>query len=220
MIHRGTTIAIVVAACSALLVGFSSPSQAFHSSTDGDLIGTVRADLDIGEQLGNGSYLFPTAATKNTSPQTFTADSSADLETDAIVKAAEPYLRVINQHGNTLHYIALRTAASDGVSVEFLRAFASINDMLGAGELYGDRGLFPVWGNWCGPLHSGPGAPVDLLDRACMRHDKCYSWGGGNCSCDKALIANIDKDFERMAADAQRVAKIIRAAFVLKTKGC
>ncbi len=30
------------------------------------------------------------------------------------------------------------------------------------------------YGNWCGPMHSGPDAPVDDLDQLCYDHDKCY----------------------------------------------
>ena len=51
----------------------------------------------------------------------------------------------------------------------------------------------PVHGNWCGPDH-GKGEAVDALDRACMRHDKCYQQRGfGDCECDAQLINDIDE---------------------------
>lgn len=31
-----------------------------------------------------------------------------------------------------------------------------------------------TYGNYCGPGHTGPGAPVDDLDDCCMAHDTCY----------------------------------------------
>lgn len=32
-----------------------------------------------------------------------------------------------------------------------------------------------VHGRYCGPGHSGPGAPVDALDAACKAHDEAYA---------------------------------------------
>jgi len=47
-----------------------------------------------------------------------------------------------------------------------------------------------LYGNWCGPGQSGPGAPVDRVDQVCCRHDRCYSSRGYfDCKCDRDLIA-------------------------------
>jgi hypothetical protein len=49
-----------------------------------------------------------------------------------------------------------------------------------------------VYGNWCGPGHSGPGAPIDRVDQVCCRHDKCYSNRGSlDCSCNRDLITSM-----------------------------
>jgi Phospholipase A2 len=49
-----------------------------------------------------------------------------------------------------------------------------------------------VYGKWCGPGNSGPGAPIDRVDQVCCRHDKCYSNRGYfDCSCDRDLIASM-----------------------------
>jgi hypothetical protein len=49
-----------------------------------------------------------------------------------------------------------------------------------------------IYGNWCGPGHSGPGAPIDRVDQVCCRHDKCYGDRGSfDCSCDRDLIASM-----------------------------
>ena len=54
------------------------------------------------------------------------------------------------------------------------------------------RGLPCLHGNWCGPLCSGPGAPVDAVDAACKKHDKCYGkYGYFNCGCDLQLIQDL-----------------------------
>lgn len=49
-----------------------------------------------------------------------------------------------------------------------------------------------VHGNWCGPLCSGPAAPIDGVDEQCKKHDECYaSRGYFACSCNKELIQNL-----------------------------
>ncbi len=61
----------------------------------------------------------------------------------------------------------------------------------GAGQVAGQVAPkigIPVYGNWCGPGHSGPGAPIDDLDACCMTHDRCYDREGYlDCGCDFAL---------------------------------
>jgi hypothetical protein len=48
---------------------------------------------------------------------------------------------------------------------------------------------FCLYGNWCGPGCSGPGPPIDDLDRCCQIHDTCYdARGWGACSCDRDLM--------------------------------
>lgn len=49
-------------------------------------------------------------------------------------------------------------------------------------------------GNWCGPLCSGPKAPVDGVDSCCRTHDRCYGIRGYfACSCDKGLHKCLNK---------------------------
>src|SRR5262249_32622593 len=58
-----------------------------------------------------------------------------------------------------------------------------------AGQL---QGIPCVYGKWCGPGCSGPGAPVDNVDQCCQAHDQCYTDRGYfACSCDKRLLACI-----------------------------
>lgn len=45
-----------------------------------------------------------------------------------------------------------------------------------------------IYGNWCGPGCSGPGAPISSVDTCCQTHDNCYgSRGYFACSCDLEL---------------------------------
>ncbi|MGC5326030.1 phospholipase A2 family protein [Brevibacillus sp. SYSU BS000544] len=48
---------------------------------------------------------------------------------------------------------------------------------------------FCLYGRWCGLNCSGPGKPIDSVDRCCMKHDKCYDkYGKFNLSCDKKFM--------------------------------
>jgi hypothetical protein len=52
--------------------------------------------------------------------------------------------------------------------------------------------FYKIYGNYCGPGNRG-GDPIDGLDAACMKHDKCYFANGrNNCDCDKDLLIDID----------------------------
>ena len=45
-----------------------------------------------------------------------------------------------------------------------------------------------IHGKWCGARCSGPGTPIDAVDRCCKAHDLCYdSKGYSSCSCDRRL---------------------------------
>lgn len=75
----------------------------------------------------------------------------------------------------------------------------------------------PVYGNWCGPGHSGPGAPIDDLDTACMHHDQCYSARGYfNETCDRELIAEIRAHYSSMGFKEKVFATAILAVFGVK----
>ncbi len=57
------------------------------------------------------------------------------------------------------------------------------------------------YGNWCGPLKSGPDAAADSLDSCCQVHDGCYDEigddlnyfqchkAGAKADCDTAFVA-------------------------------
>ncbi|MDO4910208.1 MAG: phospholipase A2 family protein [Corynebacterium sp.] len=50
----------------------------------------------------------------------------------------------------------------------------------------------PLYGRWCGPGYSGPGAPIDAIDEACMRHDLCYNhMGYFDPLCDQILVDRV-----------------------------
>ncbi|MDO4909658.1 MAG: phospholipase A2 family protein [Corynebacterium sp.] len=52
----------------------------------------------------------------------------------------------------------------------------------------------PLYGNWCGPGFSGPGAPIDAIDEACMRHDLCYEhMGYFDELCDSILTERVSR---------------------------
>jgi len=61
------------------------------------------------------------------------------------------------------------------------------------------KGIFPVHGNWCGPLHPKKNLTVDpvaidQLDEICRKHDKCYQQNYYTAViCDQKLINDINQ---------------------------
>jgi hypothetical protein len=56
-------------------------------------------------------------------------------------------------------------------------------------EGVGVDGIPCIYGRWCGPGCSGPGAPIDDVDACCQAHDRCYGTRGySSCSCDRELL--------------------------------
>lgn len=47
------------------------------------------------------------------------------------------------------------------------------------------------YGNWCGANNSGPGEPINSLDRACMGHDICLQQGTYVCDCDTRFVNSL-----------------------------
>lgn len=46
-----------------------------------------------------------------------------------------------------------------------------------------------IYGRWCGPGCSGPGAPINDVDDCCRQHDFCYDRKGYfSCSCNRDLL--------------------------------
>jgi hypothetical protein len=84
-----------------------------------------------------------------------------------------------------------------------------------------------VYGNWCGPGHSGPGAPVDPVDQVCCKHDKCYSSEGYlDCKCDRDLVRRLPAAMADRRTSASGVAwgaaaiALFTATPCLCHKGC
>ena len=99
----------------------------------------------------------------------------------------------------------LEDAQKDGASQDLLEVGRFYNSFAASYGQKNDgvsaRAGFPVHGNWCGPGHSGPGEPVDTLDRLCMHHDQCYAAVGYfNMACDQALVNGIYNSLGQMNA--------------------
>ena len=52
----------------------------------------------------------------------------------------------------------------------------------------------PVYGNYCGPHHGDPAyaeEPIDAVDGACKKHDRCYEGLYQSCDCDVSLVSEL-----------------------------
>ena len=57
------------------------------------------------------------------------------------------------------------------------------------------------YGRYCGYNRAGPGLPIDTLDKACLKHDRCW-WTADQAFCDIISRNRCNKDFCRSLKDA------------------
>ena len=126
--------------------------------------------------------------TTQAKPQKFNIDENSDLESQQAAKAA-------------------------GASDYLLEAGRAYNAFTESSSEEGFK--IPVHGNYCGPGHSGPGAPIDKLDELCQTHDNCYGKKGYfSCSCDAELREGIIKNWGNFNGAGEKAnAAAIFAAF-------
>lgn len=144
-----------------------------------------------------------------------TVSASVNSSQDDFDAAVQEY--VVTEGG----IIAFDTdrALSEGASPDVLQAGAILTDLSEAyateeaGGVSARKLGIPIWGNWCGPRHGG-GIAKDLLDSACRTHDRCYASNGYfNCSCDRALIATINRTYNRMHTTEKIAATAVKTYF-------
>ncbi|MCK4864291.1 MAG: hypothetical protein KAT06_02600 [Gammaproteobacteria bacterium] len=71
---------------------------------------------------------------------------------------------------------------------------------------------FSMHGNWCGPNYpkdvNNADDPIDKLDQQCKTHDLCYvDKGEYDCSCDRAMVLDIDKTQKNKIYNAEQYLK-------------
>lgn len=131
---------------------------------------------------------------------------------------------ILNENGDIVKF-DIESARSNNASSLVLASIEEFNSMVSGDNLALEsktsRGVsIPVYGNWCGPGHSGPGAPIDLLDSRCKTHDLCYARNGyHNKNCDRVLVAQITVDMNagRYSGWTWVVANAIRSFFLPNT---
>lgn len=140
-----------------------------------------------------------------------------DQETDIAMKYIIQY--------NDRMYFDFEKAQNDGVSGEALDIGLAIEEIsyeYTNGNFNAQKYLrsisIPIYGNYCGPGHSGNNFTLpatDLLDWGCMQHDKCYKpWSPGqNCECNRQLAYFIQTNRRWMPNHALPIANAIRAYF-------
>lgn len=141
------------------------------------------------------------------------ANSSQEVLSNEIVK----YVDKSENH----YFFNSYKASMSNASSDVIDAGTYFNEVQSTYFPTGERTAVPVYGNWCGPGY-GKGTPVDVLDTACMHHDHCYGKQGYfSCPCGKALIQEIDANYNRMKPGKERkMASAIKAVFWLNSKRC
>lgn len=147
---------------------------------------------------------------------------AAELESQSVIDATVEELlnyAILDDNGDILGFdvaSAEQNEASETViaaAEEFNAATLEAADSAGMNK----SGLNVFHGNWCGPGHSGPGEPIDLLDSRCKTHDLCYAKNGYfNKWCDRVLVAQLTVDInaDRYSGSVLAKAYIIRSFFL------
>lgn len=136
------------------------------------------------------------------------SDVTEETDFDTAMATLSQYL-VYSSNGQ--RSFDLDRAESDNASDYLLAAGIELNRFAASYD-GSDSGIqlrsMPGYGNWCGPGNSGPGAPINTLDRLCQQHDRCYgNRGYFSCSCDRELIQGIrDNSFSGFGENAAALA--------------
>ena len=161
--------------------------------------------------VANGTQTVTKTTTQTTTtqakPQKFNIDENSDLESQAT--AIEHF---VTEKDGQKHFDE-QAAKAAGASDYLLEAGRAYNAFTESSSEEGFK--IPVHGNYCGPGHSGPGAPVDKLDELCQTHDNCYGKKGYfSCSCDAELREGIKKNWGNFNGAGEKAnAAAIFAAF-------
>ncbi|MFV0466009.1 MAG: hypothetical protein ACK5ML_08045 [Lachnospiraceae bacterium] len=136
-------------------------------------------------------------------------------ELKKIQKKVEKYLST-SEEG--VVYFDEEAALNDGLEEEMLVIGRNLNQFSTAMQINPDQATtrlsIPIYGNWCGPGHSGPAGPIDLLDRLCQIHDYCYANRGYfSCYCDARLEKSIMVNWLSISLSQKAVAAAIYLYF-------
>lgn len=148
--------------------------------------------------------------------------ATTDVDSNNLDGVSKLVKKYVVKSQNKGFYFDIERAKEDGASTDLIEIGRILNNYIDANKEFKSRSLqqglsisFPVYGNWCGPGY-GSGTPVDILDTACMVHDKCYdSKGYFACSCDRELITTIGDNLYRMGTKEKLAAYAIGTYFNL-----
>ncbi|MGV0325973.1 hypothetical protein [Corynebacterium confusum] len=119
------------------------------------------------------------------------AESSGQFPSELeILSTIDEYI-VSESHGS-VRFDAER-AIEDGVDSRIVEIGSQANEMMADQNSERSdrqrRDLNPGnYGRWCGKNNSGPGEPINSLDRACMGHDHCLNIKRPDCDCDREFV--------------------------------
>ncbi|STD05181.1 Phospholipase A2 [Dermatophilus congolensis] len=152
-----------------------------------------------------GATAAPSAPTNPTPAATAT---TADPSVDALASGIERYL-VKKDKESVFDVDKARKAKESEDIIEAGQAYNELRNAYTGPKATARSFSLPIWGKYCGPGHSGPGEPVDTLDKLCKEHDGCYGERAYfDCQCDAKLKA----DIKRLSPTTKRKERIVAAA--------
>ncbi|MDO5077293.1 phospholipase A2 family protein [Corynebacterium sp.] len=133
----------------------------------------------------------PSASTTSTTPSLHSDNGPTEEEIKEVI-----FSHQIKRDGG-IELFDAESAERDNVDPRIVEVGKIYNNIILEEKALTDPGLveevvpFENYGNWCGPTNSGPGDPINSLDRACMGHDHCLNVNRDTCTCDQEFVNNL-----------------------------
>lgn len=163
------------------------------------VLGTSAAFADVYE---------PVSLQESTNGQETASDSNTNPAVDEVLNFVEGI-------DTESAYFNAEEAEAAGASAETLEAGAIFNQMAAEQSGISPQAGIPIWGNYCGPRHSG-GTPVDTLDSYCQAHDQCYANVSYlDCGCDLIVVGLINGNLGKMSGMERVTAIAISVYFTV-----
>lgn len=131
------------------------------------------------------------SATANPGSEQETAGQQAPYPSESEIH--QTLAKYASQHQDGSVRYDVQAAAADNVDSRIVEIGDLVNRLEQESVTSPDQAqpndLNPTnYGRWCGKNNSGPGDPIDELDRACMGHDHCLNIGRPTCDCDREFV--------------------------------
>lgn len=142
------------------------------------------------------ALVFTSSSSSHAATQNHTDSSQSESAYPAESEIRQTLVQYEKTTVNGAKYFDITEAENDKVDSRIVEigktANTIMNESEATSELPQPADLNPTnYGRWCGKNNSGPGDPINELDRACMGHDHCLNINRPTCDCDREFVSRL-----------------------------